>query len=31
MNCIKVLKDEDFNLKSIEFNSPRVRYGARRY
>jgi len=29
MNCIKVLKDEDFNLKSIEFNSPRVRYGAR--
>lgn len=29
MNCIKVLKDEDFGLKSVEFNNPRVRYGAR--
>ena len=29
MNCIRVLKDEDFGLKSIEFNNPRIRYGAR--
>lgn len=29
MNCIKVLVDEDFGLKSIEFNNPRIRYGAR--
>lgn len=29
MNCIKILKDEDFNLKSVEFDNPRIRYGAR--
>ena len=29
MKCIKVLKDEDFNLESKEFNNPRIRYGAR--
>lgn len=29
MNCIRVLVDEDFGLKSIDFNNPRVRYGAR--
>lgn len=29
MACIKVLKDEDFGLKSVEFNNPRMRYGAR--
>lgn len=29
MNCIRILKDEDFGLESVEFNNPRVRYGAR--
>ena len=29
MGCIKVLVDEDFGLKSVEFNNPRVRKGAR--
>ena len=29
MNCIRVLTDEDFGLKSIPFNNPRIRYGAR--
>lgn len=29
MKCIRVLKDEDFELESVEFNNPRVRYGAR--
>lgn len=29
MSCIKTLVDEDFGLKSIEFNNPRIRYGAR--
>lgn len=29
MNCIRVLVDEDFGLKSIEFNNPRIRKGAR--
>lgn len=29
MKCIRVLKDEDFGLESVEFNNPRVRYGAR--
>lgn len=29
MNCIRVLVDEDFGLKSVEFNNPRVRKGAR--
>ena len=29
MECIKVLKDEDFGLNSVEFNNPRIRYGAR--
>ncbi len=29
MNCIKILTDEDFGLSSIEFNNPRIRYGAR--
>ena len=28
-NCIRVLVDEDFGLKSVEFNNPRVRKGAR--
>lgn len=29
MKCIKILKDEDFDLKSIPFDNPRIRYGAR--
>ncbi len=29
MNCIKILKDEDFGLKSKEFYKPRIRIGAR--
>lgn len=29
MNCIKILVDEDFGLKSVEFDNPRIRYGAR--
>ncbi len=29
MNCIRVLVDEDFGLKSIPFNNPRTRMGAR--
>ena len=29
MNLINVLKDEDFELKSVEFNNPRIRIGAR--
>lgn len=29
MNCIRILIDEDFGLKSIPFNNPRIRYGAR--
>lgn len=29
MNCIRVLVDEDFGLKSVDFNNPRVRLGAR--
>ena len=29
MKCIRVLKDEDFGLESVEFNNPRVKYGAR--
>ena len=29
MNCIKIIKDEDFGLKSIAFNNPRIRIGAR--
>ena len=29
MKCICVIKDEDFNLESIEFQNPRIRYGAR--
>lgn len=29
MDYIKVLKDEDFGLESIEFENPRIRYGAR--
>ena len=29
MNCIRVLVDEDFGLKSILFNNPRTRMGAR--
>ena len=29
MNCIKILVDEDFGLKSVDFNQPRVRKGAR--
>ena len=29
MNTIKVLTDEDIGMKSIEFNSPRIRLGAR--
>lgn len=29
MNLIKIIKDEDFNLKSIDFNNPKIRYGAR--
>ena len=29
MNCIRVLVDEDFRLKSIKFNNPRIRKGAR--
>ena len=29
MNCIKIIKDEDFGLNSIEFDNPRIRIGAR--
>lgn len=29
MKCIGILKDEDFGLESVEFNNPRIRYGAR--
>ena len=29
MECIKKLKDENIGLTSIEFNNPRIRYGAR--
>lgn len=29
MKCIRVLKDEDFGLKSVKFGNPRIRYGAR--
>lgn len=29
MQCIKILKDEDFSLNSIPFNNPRIRLGAR--
>ena len=29
MNPIRILKDEDFGLESVEFNNPRIRYGAR--
>lgn len=29
MNCIRVLVDEDFGLKSILFNNPRTRIGSR--
>ena len=29
MNCIRILKDEDFGLESVGFNNPRIRYGAR--
>ena len=29
MKCIKTLVDEDFGLKSINFDNPRIRYGAR--
>ena len=29
MDCIRILKDEDFGLKSIEFNNSRTRCGAR--
>lgn len=29
MNCIRILRDENFGLESVEFNNPRVRYGAR--
>ena len=29
MKCIRVLVDEDFGLKSIPFNNPRTRMGAR--
>lgn len=29
MDCIRILTDEDFGLKSIPFNNPRIRYGAR--
>lgn len=29
MNCIRILKDEDFGLKSVPFNNSRIRYGAR--
>ena len=29
MNCIRIIKDEDFGLKSREFNNPRTRIGAR--
>lgn len=29
MNCIRVLVDEDFGLKSILFNNPRTKMGAR--
>lgn len=29
MGCIKVITDEDFGLKSVEFQNPRIRLGAR--
>ena len=29
MICIKTITDEDFGLKSIKMNNPRIRYGAR--
>ncbi len=29
MNCIKILTDEDFGLNRVDFNNPRIRYGAR--
>ncbi len=29
MNCIKIVKDEDFGLKSVKFNNPKKRKGAR--
>lgn len=29
MECIKKLTDENIGLTSIEFNNPRIRYGAR--
>ena len=29
MNNIKVIKDKDFNLESMELNNPRIRIGAR--
>lgn len=29
MNCIRILVDEDFGLKSVDFNNPRIRHGAR--
>lgn len=29
MDCIKILTDEDFGLKSQSFDKPRVRLGAR--
>lgn len=29
MKCIKILKDEDFNLKGIKFDNPTIRIGAR--
>ena len=29
MNTIKILTDEDFQLQSIPFDNPRIRYGVR--
>ena len=29
MNCIRKIVDEDFGLTSVEFDNPRIRYGAR--
>lgn len=29
MNCIRILVDEDFGLKSVEYNNPKIRNGAR--
>ena len=29
MKCIKIIKDEDFDIVSKSFNNPRVRIGAR--